>query len=435
MKKGFGYLLLAVLVTACSTQQKIHRVANEKLLQKEGIKHAHVGILVYDADQKRDLYAFQSDKYFVPASNTKLVSLYAGMSTLGDSLPTFQYRVEDTAIFIQPSGDPTFLHPDYADQPAFQWLRSRRKPVYINSSNWKEKPFGFGWTWDDYTATYMAERSPMPIYGNLIKWTQVNQKGQADGAFVYSEPEVNWPVQFKASKAKNFDVDRARQANVFTIQESNEALRSVEIPFYTNGTTAAIELLRDTLSQWVDQDPTTKSYTGVRYNRPVDSMYRLMMHVSDNMFAEQTLLLAAQQKLGYQNTEAIIDTLLATSLKGFPQKPNWVDGSGLSRYNLFSPADFVWLLQKMRSEFDWNRLTTILASGNEGTLRNYYTTLNGKLYAKTGTLSGQVALSGFLRTQKGKLLIFSVLVNNHQTTAPTVRKAVESLILDLYRRY
>jgi D-alanyl-D-alanine carboxypeptidase/D-alanyl-D-alanine-endopeptidase (penicillin-binding protein 4) len=89
----------------------------------------------------------------------------------------------------------------------------------------------------------------------------------------------------------------------------------------------------------------------------------------------------------------------------------------------------------MRSEFDWNRLTTILASGNEGTLRNYYTTLNGKLYAKTGTLSGQVALSGFLRTQKGKLLIFSVLVNNHQTTAPTVRKAVESLILDLYRRY
>lgn len=435
MKKGFVVLWIAVLLAACSSQKKIHRVANERILQKEGLKNAHVGILVYDPDQQRNLYAFQSDKYFVPASNTKLVSLYAGMHTLGDSLPAFQYRVADTAIFIQPFGDPTFLHPKYADQPAFQWLQSQRKPVYINSSNWKEKPFGYGWTWDDYTATYMAERSPMPIYANFIKWTQVNQKNQTDGAFVYAEPEVNWPVHFKPSKAKNFDVDRERLANVFTIQESNEALSSVEIPFYTNGTAAAIELLRDTLQQWVAGDPVATAYAGIRYNRPIDSMYRLMMHVSDNMFAEQTLLLSAQKKLGYQNTEAIIDTLLATSLKDFPQKPNWVDGSGLSRYNLFSPADFVWLLKKMRAEFDWNRLTTILASGNEGTLRNYYTTLNGKLFAKTGTLSGQVALSGYLRTQKGKLLIFSVLVNNHQTTAPTVRKAVESLILDLYRRY
>lgn len=435
MKQLTWLALAGFCLSACSSQKRLEKIADQQVLKKEGLANAHVGILFYDADRGKTLFSHQSDKYFVPASNTKIVSLYAGLSTLGDSLPAFRYTINDTAVFIQPTGDPTFLHPDYPQQPAFRWLQNQGKPVYIQAKNWKEKPLGYGWTWDDYGAAYMAERSPMPIYGNLIKWTQINKPNAPTEAFVYSEPEVNWPVRFSAQKSKNFSVERERLANIFTIQESNEAKRSVEIPFYTNGTEAAIELLTDTLQQRVGADMQIRSYTQTRQSRHIDSMFRLMMHVSDNMFAEQTLLLASQQKLGFMQTEAIIDTLLKSSLSGFPQKPQWVDGSGLSRYNLFSPADFVWLLDKMRKDFDWNRLTTIMASGNEGTLRNYYTALNGKLFAKTGTLNGQVALSGYLKTQKGKTIIFSVLVNNHQTTAVAVRRAVESLILDLYRRY
>ena len=55
----------------------------------------------------------------------------------------------------------------------------------------------------------------------------------------------------------------------------------------------------------------------------------------------------------------------------------------------------------------------------------------GFIFAKTGTLSGVVALSGFIYTKKNKMLIFSILVNNHQASATQVRRAMEKFVLGL----
>lgn len=112
-----------------------------------------------------------------------------------------------------------------------------------------------------------------------------------------------------------------------------------------------------------------------------------------------------------------------------------VDGSGLSRYNLFTPQDFVMILDKMQREFGMNRIREILPTGGEGTLANYYKADSTFLYAKTGTLSGVVALSGFLTTKKGRELIFSVLVNNNQAPAALVRRAVEGFLQNLRKRH
>jgi D-alanyl-D-alanine carboxypeptidase/D-alanyl-D-alanine-endopeptidase (penicillin-binding protein 4) len=128
------------------------------------------------------------------------------------------------------------------------------------------------------------------------------------------------------------------------------------------------------------------------------------------------------------NDEKIIETLLLSGLKGFPQKPRWADGSGLSRYNLFTPQDFVWLLDKMKTEFSWERLKTIFPTGGTGTLRNYYKQDSNFIYAKTGSLSGVVALSGYLVTLKNKALIFSILVNNHQSNPVAIRRKTEELL-------
>ena len=160
-----------------------------------------------------------------------------------------------------------------------------------------------------------------------------------------------------------------------------------------------------------------------------------MMHRSDNFFAEQSLMMVSNELLGLMNDARIIDTILKTDFRDLPQRPRWADGSGLSRYNLFTPQDFVAILNKMKNEFGMERIKEIFPTGNEGTLTNYYKTENGFIYAKTGTLSGVVALSGFLYTKRNKLLLFSVLVNNHRAPATDVRRAVEKFVQEVRVRY
>ena len=94
--------------------------------------------------------------------------------------------------------------------------------------------------------------------------------------------------------------------------------------------------------------------------------------------------------------------------------------------------DFVTILQKMLAlPRGLERLKAILPTGGAGTLRNYYVADSSFLYAKTGTLSGVVSLSGMIRTRKGKDLLFSVMVNNNSRSATEVRRAVEFFIKKL----
>jgi D-alanyl-D-alanine carboxypeptidase/D-alanyl-D-alanine-endopeptidase (penicillin-binding protein 4) len=134
------------------------------------------------------------------------------------------------------------------------------------------------------------------------------------------------------------------------------------------------------------------------------------------------------------NIEKIIDTILSTDFKNLPQKPRWVDGSGLSRYNLFTPQDFVYILNKLNDEYGIERMKRIFATGNEGTLKGYYVADSNFIFAKTGTMSGVVALSGYLITKKNKLLCFSILANNHTTSAIALKKAIEQFLLGVRRK-
>ena len=435
--------MLVFVLSACSVSRKLDKSAQKLILKEEGLNQAHVGISIYDLQKASYLYNYQGDKYFIPASNTKLFTMYAGMRYLGDSLPGIRYAETSDSIYLLPTGDPSLLHPDFPVHPVIDFLKSNKKELVIQQENWREKELGYGWSWDDYNSSYMAERSPLPVYGNTIRWTQVLEKSESeDGqlqneAFVYSEPEVSWKVNFNPAKTSSFSVIRDRYSNQFTISEGKEILKTMEIPFVTNGLFSALDLLRDTNGRSILLVPgeNTRKADRVLYSKPTDSLLKLMMLRSDNFYAEQVLLMASQQVYGWMNTRKMIDTILKADLKGLPHAPNWVDGSGLSRYNLFTPVDMVWILEKMERDFGRNRLDAMLASGGKGTLSNYYTDLGDAMKAKTGTLSGQVALSGYLTTKKGKRLIFSVLVNNHQTSAVKVRRAIEAYLQKLWERY
>jgi D-alanyl-D-alanine carboxypeptidase/D-alanyl-D-alanine-endopeptidase (penicillin-binding protein 4) len=253
-------------------------------------------------------------------------------------------------------------------------------------------------------------------------------------------PTVALPYKEDLIRSKKFSISRNVGDNYFTMFPSDKIFTSTKIPLHTQ-LQWVLTALKDTLKNGIETSVgeianfDTNPPKTIVYSQPTDSLLKPMMHRSDNFFAEQSLLMVSNEMLGMMNDEKIIDTLFKTDFKDLPQKPRWVDGSGLSRYNLFTPQDLIFILNKMKNEFGMERLKVILPTGGEGTISSYYKADSGYIYGKTGTLSGVVAFSGFLYTQKGKLLIFSTLINNHQATSTDVRRAIEKFIQGIRSRY
>ena len=91
------------------------------------------------------------------------------------------------------------------------------------------------------------------------------------------------------------------------------------------------------------------------------------------------------------------------------------DGSGLSRSNRAAPREVAHLLDGVRDETGFTSLYKSLpVAGRDGTLatRMRNGRARGRCHAKTGTLTGVSALSGYCTTRSGRTLVFSVLMNN-----------------------
>jgi serine-type D-Ala-D-Ala carboxypeptidase/endopeptidase (penicillin-binding protein 4) len=474
-------LLFCFAFFSCSIQKKLSKSAKENVLTNKALTNAHVGISIYEPATGKYWYEYQGDKYFVPASNTKIPTCYAAMKYLGDSLVGLRYGISepsnfiDTAIAIQPTGDPTFLHADFKKQPVLDFLRAKAALPHIQLGirdyGWDVRQWGSGWSWTDYDADYMAEKNVFPVYGNVLN-IRLNKPADRiikDSLYPgkvnlfktqskYFDSLLNKEVNMKTAEeamveSPKVEVGRPMTDNNFVIRDSRTGFTSQSIPFVTNAskatqsvlyhdfgiTTGYVSRAGNSAQSFNFYYPekrmiTIKKWFNI-YSQPTDSMLKPMMHRSDNFFAEQSLLMVSNELLGEMNDSKIIDTLLKTDFKDLPQKPRWADGSGLSRYNLFTPEDMVAILNKMKNEFGMNRIKVIFATGGEGTISSYYKTEAGYIYGKTGTLSGVVAFSGFLTTKNNKELIFSVLVNNHQASATDVRRAVEKFLQGLRNNY
>ncbi len=449
LKRCFGsnylffifHFLFFISLISCSSQKQITKIAKASVLSDSALQQAHLGISIFDPSSNKYLYNLNGSHYFVPASNIKIITCYAAMKYLGDSVPGIRYNQTDNGIILFPTGDPSLLHADFRNQAVINFLQKETRPLFITGNHWQADALGAGWSWGDYNFYYSAERSVLPVYGNILTWVQerADSTHSDQSTFIYSIPEINWKVRFNPDTSlKSFYVQRNRDENVFVVTEGKENKKQQQVPFVTHGLQSALELLKDTIGKEIvilDRVPTPGSRLTTIFSQPTDSLLRPMMHRSDNFFAEQLLLMVSNEKLGILSDDKIIDTLLRTDLSDLPQKPGWADGSGLSRYNLFTPQDFVTILKRMRQEFGIERMKRLFPTGGIGTLGNLYQQDSGYIYAKTGTLSGVVALSGFIYTRKNKLLIFSVLVNNHRGSAIAIRKQVEAFLSKLRNTY
>jgi len=146
------------------------------------------------------------------------------------------------------------------------------------------------------------------------------------------------------------------------------------------------------------------------------------------------MLMCAQKLYGEQNADLAIqyarDSLLAES----PDELVWRDGSGLSRYNLFTPRSIVHLLDHLYKELKPGRLKSILpAGGVSGTIENWYGHGNDPyVFAKTGTLSNKHCLSGLIVTKRGKNYLFSFMNNNYINGSSEVKREMEKVLEWIY---
>ena len=424
LKLLFIAVATVMILSACSVRQ-----AQKILLSAEGVKGAHIGIAIYNDTKGKWLTKYQSDHYFTPASNTKILATYLGLQFLGDSLPGWKMAENADTLFLMPLGDPSFMHPEFSFQPIVELIKNTKKQIVVVGNQQDQfEVFGRGWSWSDYDQDYQPERSRMPIYGNVVHFYQSNQKITSIKPFYFFRDYVDLDKVEEKNWTRNSSGNR-----FYTTKESNKR-KYFQVPFSQEYTPLllAVDLLSDTLGRNIkfqNYIPGPINAFKTIKTVPTDSLLKIMMLRSDNFYADQIVLMASEKLLGRMDDTALIDTVSNTFFTNLPQRMRWVDGSGLSRYNLNTPENYIAILQEMQTKFGEERVKNIFEKGGEGTISAYYKNFPGTMYAKTGTLGGQVALSGFIYTPKLQKLYFSVLVANHMSpTSTQVRRAVETYL-------
>ncbi len=421
MKIGYSFLLLLSLSFACSPARHISR----ELKTKPAYTDHFTGVALYDPARQRALIQYNADKPFVPASNTKLFSFYAGLLYLPDSLPALRYTIRADSLIFWGTGDPLLLHPDLPDTTVLAFLRSRPERLFFSAANYAGPRFGPGWAWDDYSDEYSPELAPLPIYGNVVRFRNgtISPRSMADSVHL-------------AAGVMTGGIRRSEHANQFIRPVNSPSIRQ-DVPFRWSPELVA-KLLADTLHRQVNvvTIPVPATTLVVR-GAPVDSLYKRMLHVSDNQFAEQTLfMISAEQNKERLDPVAELRRLTDSVLPVSVGSARWVDGSGLSRYNAFTPNVLIDLLRKIAAKVPQQRLFALLPTvGQSGPLRRVG--IDGKPYvfAKSGSMTGVYNLSGYIVTKRGKLLYFSIMHNNFIQPVSEMRRRTGELLKEIHTRF
>lgn len=441
------------------------------------LAHSHWGVLVRSLDTGETLYSRNADRLFVPASNMKIVSGAAALETLG---PDYRFVTTLAAggpiregalhgpLVVIGTGDPTFSR-RFLDDPrdAFRaWADSLRAHgihrvvggVVAVDTAFADPPWGQGWMWDDLAGASSAEYGALQFNESVIRMNIFPSGTELQPALISFDPHTQYipivnqtrtmpPGSVTAIRIVRDDAGPGIAVYGEIAADSDGLIRTVAVrdqAFYL------ATVLRETLREqgiMVEGPPSRYNMEFDRYDAAIRDAFPLFVHrspplretlagmmkPSQNQLAE-TLLLAVGREAGGGGTAragiAVADSLfLAWQL----ENPGYriVDGSGLSRYNLLSPTFLASLLTRMdRSAYREDWLASMPISGRDGTLasRMREGPLFEQVLAKTGTLTGSRALSGYLTTVRGERIVFSTMVNNHVVTAGDADRIVEAAL-------
>jgi serine-type D-Ala-D-Ala carboxypeptidase/endopeptidase (penicillin-binding protein 4) len=441
-------LIFLIFVSFCS-QLQAQPYSKKKILKDlkelDGFNQAFVGFVLTDPETGKTIACQYDNKYMTPASNTKLFTFYTGLHFLGTNVPAMQYTIKGDSLIFWGTGNPLFLHSEHQDSTVLAFLRSRGENLYYWERPIEDERFGPGWGWDDYNGYYSAEKSAFPIYGNSVT-TQIN-KEQKTLEVIPNYFQKDFIAKVDTLTRLSTFLERKERENTFYYAfpdsldfeiEDYQPVDTLMRPFMYS-TDLFIKLLKDTLNREITviEGPQDRTFAQTLYSISTDSLYKKMLLPSDNLFAEQILLMASGLMSDTLSSKTMIKTAKERLFKDWADELVWVDGSGLSRYNMFTPRTMNKLLTLLRKELGEERLFALLPVGGEsGTLEDWYEGNPAPyVYAKTGTLSNNHTLSGYIKTNKGKTLIFTLMVNHYAHSTSKVRNSMGVVLEKIKNAY
>ena len=394
--------------------------------------------MLFDPSTGKTLHAVNEDSYFVPASNTKLFTFYAAYKILGDSVNALNVVEKGDSLIFWGTGDPSLLHPDFHSEAALDVLRATDKKLFFADNSHQVTPNGPGWSWSWYTYYFGAERSALPIYGNVVRFGRGEKGGELHIYPDYFRKNI-LPLPEMISGPPIRDQNSNLYRVPFSWKESNTF--QTDKPFLTSAR-LTVTLLEEALGKSIE----VISFKTVAGQRPLKikgietgKLYKQMMEDSDNFLAEQLMLLVSDVLYDSLNFDGAVKHAKKEFLSDLSAEPQWADGSGLSSNNKFTPKSIIELLDKIKKEVPEEQIFDYFpAGGSKGTIKAWYKADEGDepyIYAKTGTLSNSICLSGYLLTKSGKTLYFSFLHNNYPIPSDDLKREMDKVLNQIHRTY
>jgi len=468
--------LATLLLTACAS---LSDRALENL-EQPGLEGTRFGLIVLTIDG-HELVSINADERFLPASNTKLFTAAAAFHRLGDMAQPdprmgTSVRMEPTEggspnIVLVGAGDAMLIDGDDCERDCLSDLAdavassgiTEFGQVIVDSSLYPYELWPPGWSHEDTATRSGAPVSALTVNSNEVRLvvTPASKAGDlarisfSDGEDILAVTNDVMTVggettgdEIFLERASPFGgvrvygrigVGAAKFERPLAVDEpANAAGLRFSFLLAERGVAHDLHIEQRFRSiQHSDAPVAPARAASTEIARlippPLIENVTFLMKQSQNLHAE--LLLRRLGLVGGDGSRQaglkIVDAMLAEV--GAPRWSwDFADGSGMSVYNRVTPRTtaglLLWTTQQPWAEAFRN---TLPIGGVDGTLRRRFagTSLEGRIFAKTGTLRGTNALSGFMLTKSGQLLVFSAYANERPTGAESAIWALDATLV------
>jgi D-alanyl-D-alanine carboxypeptidase/D-alanyl-D-alanine-endopeptidase (penicillin-binding protein 4) len=443
----FSFYLFGVSAQTPSLASKIDGLLKDKFYQG-----ATVGISVYDLTNSKSLYQYNDRKLCRPASNMKLLTSAAALQYLTPDAVFhtglfYTGNIDESGklegnIYVSAGFDPELSSADLDTLVSLikkAGITGINGNIYTDVSAADTLLWGKAWAWDDDMEAFQPYLTPIPVNKGVVK-LRIIPASPNRPPVIKTEPESSfiqirnraitvWKSQKPAKETIAFNRIYDGKTNIIDISGSIAAsAKPHEIKISLKNPNEYFQRLF--LEKLRTDFPGDSIFAGGIAAVPADAVQagavsRSMKEVifrlnktSDNLNAE-LLVYALGRRAGHlpSSTEKGIDVIrqLITEIGMQPEKYRIVDGSGLSGQNYLSPELMVALLKYMYSSPCFELFKESLpVAGKDGTLtyRMRNSGAQGKISAKTGSITGVCTLSGYATARNGHLLAFSVMIQN-----------------------